>query len=622
MIYFILLFELFSFISSFSTMEECSLWAKEGECIKNPRYLWAHCLESCMEYAKDDHEQCNNWASIGECSKNPAYVQVHCPQSCGYSLNWNPYTRQSLHIEFLTYPFHDYVRFESNCYVITSQNNIEGANSLYIAGVTMHHRLSNLLKHASYYGFSRTSPSEFLLSYGIIEGMLYSIHLYEIVANASLQSRPSVYDNTPSIAQEFVKINLYPISDVKTKLYKSLTSDSDALTRTIFSNLELLDKAKDHLTILLNQTTIEYGGTNDVCLSGIGNVELNVSNVLPAYITSYHPTIEKNQPISSFYTLSNGIIMPSLGLGTWQLNGNLCEEIVFDAIQIGYRHIDTAQAYGNEKEVGNAILRALNEGIVKREDLWITSKLWNTYHAQEHVKPACQKSLSDMGIDYFDLYLIHFPISQKFVPFETRYPPEWIYDPNGENPRIELNPIPYSQTWAGMENLVDEGLVRNIGVANLVVQSLMDLLSYCRIKPVVNQVEIHPYLIQSELLEYSQISSIHLTAFSPLGSSSYIELNMDFGKNVGALQEPIIQELAQKYSKTPAQVILRWNLQRGVSIIPKSSSISRINENFNLFDFNLSQEEIERINSLNCNLRFNNPGVFCKFMGGSIPIFG
>lgn len=197
-----------------------------------------------------------------------------------------------------------------------------------------------------------------------------------------------------------------------------------------------------------------------------------------------------------------------------------------------------------------------------------------------------------MGIDYFDLYLIHFPISQKFVPFETRYPPEWIYDPNGENPRIELNPIPYSQTWAGMENLVDEGLVRNIGVANLVVQSLMDLLSYCRIKPVVNQVEIHPYLIQSELLEYSQISSIHLTAFSPLGSSSYIELNMDFGKNVGALQEPIIQELAQKYSKTPAQVILRWNLQRGVSIIPKSSSISRINENFNLFDFNLSQEEV------------------------------
>lgn len=207
-----------------------------------------------------------------------------------------------------------------------------------------------------------------------------------------------------------------------------------------------------------------------------------------------------------------------------------------------------------------------------------------------------------MGVDYFDLYLIHFPISQKFVPFETRYPPEWIHDPTSENPRIELNPVPYSQTWAGMENLVDEGLVRNIGVANLVVQSLMDLLSYCRIKPVVNQVEIHPYLIQSELLEYSQISSIHLTAFSPLGSSSYIELHMDYGKNIGALQEPIIQDLSNKYSKTPAQIILRWNLQRGVSIIPKSSSVSRIIENFNIFDFSLTTEEVIYILNININI--------------------
>ena len=244
-----------------------------------------------------------------------------------------------------------------------------------------------------------------------------------------------------------------------------------------------------------------------------------------------------------------------------------------------------------------------------------------------------------MGLDYFDLYLIHFPISQRFVPFETRYPPEWIYDPSSENPKIELNPVPYSQTWAGMESLVDEGLVRNIGVANLVVcssplpvsnftsplpqaQSLMDLLSYCRIQPVVNQVELHPYLTQQELLEYSQISSIHLTAFSPLGASSYVELGMDCGRNVGALQEEIVQELSRKYSRTPAQIILRWGVQRGVSVIPKSSRVERVVENMNIFDFELSAEEMERISALNCNLRFNNPGVFCKGMGGSIPIFG
>lgn len=150
----------------------------------------------------------------------------------------------------------------------------------------------------------------------------------------------------------------------------------------------------------------------------------------------------------------------------------------------------------------------------------------------------------------------------------------------------------------------------------------MDLLSYCRIKPVVNQVELHPYLTQAELLEYSQICSVHLTAFSPLGSSSYIELNMDYGRNIGALQEPIIQELAQKYSRSAAQIILRWNVQRGCSVIPKSSKVERIVENMNIFNFELTEEEMTRISSLNCYLRFNNPGVFCKFMGGAIPIFG
>lgn len=135
----------------------------------------------------------------------------------------------------------------------------------------------------------------------------------------------------------------------------------------------------------------------------------------------------------------------------------------------------------------------------------------------------------------------------------------------------------------------------------------MDLLSYCRIKPVVNQVELHPYLTQSELLEYSQISSIHLTAFSPLGSSSYIELNMDYGRNIGALQEPVIQEIAQKYSRSTAQIILRWSVQRGCSVIPKSSKVERIIENMNIFNFALTEEEMKQISSLNCSLRFNNP---------------
>jgi D-xylose reductase len=139
---------------------------------------------------------------------------------------------------------------------------------------------------------------------------------------------------------------------------------------------------------------------------------------------------------------------------------------------------------------------------------------------------------------------------------------------------------------------------------------------------VVNQVELHPYLTQQELLEYSQIASIHLTAFSPLGSSSYVELHMDYGRNVGALEEEIVLDIARTHSRTPAQILLRWAIQRGVSVIPKSSRAERVGENMNIFNFELSAEEMEKISSLNCYLRFNNPGVFCKFMGGSIPIFG
>jgi len=144
-------------------------------------------------------------------------------------------------------------------------------------------------------------------------------------------------------------------------------------------------------------------------------------------------------------------------------------EIVYEAIKSGVRHIDAACDYGNEAETGLGIKRALLENICTREEIWVTSKLWNTFHNKEHVKLACQKSLSDFGLDYFDLYLIHFPISQKFVPFEVRYPPEWIYDPSAENPRIELCNVPISETWFAMEELVDLNLARNIGVCNFVV---------------------------------------------------------------------------------------------------------------------------------------------------------
>ncbi|CAM9301958.1 unnamed protein product, partial [Ectocarpus fasciculatus] len=302
--------------------------------------------------------------------------------------------------------------------------------------------------------------------------------------------------------------------------------------------------------------------------------------------------------------------MPKVGLGTWKMPSAEAGTLVYEAIKSGVRHIDCACDYGNEEIVGAGIKRAISEGIVERKDLWVTSKLWNTYHAKEHVELACRKSLADLGLDYVDLYLIHFPISQKFVPIETRYPPEWVHDPSGENPKIELAPVPLSETWGAMEELVQKGLTKHIGICNVMVFTLMDLLSYAKIPPAVLQVEVHPYLTQQALLDFCKASNIHVTAFSPLGSGSYIELGMDFGLGVGVLKEPSVLEIATAVGKTAAQVALRWGVQRGCSVIPKSSSIARIRENFDVLSFELSAEQMATIDSLNKNQRFNDPGKF------------
>jgi len=178
--------------------------------------------------------------------------------------------------------------------------------------------------------------------------------------------------------------------------------------------------------------------------------------------------------------------MPQVGLGCWKIGKDQIAQVTYDAIKIGYRCIDEACDYGNEKECGEGIKKALADGLCKREELWVTSKLWNTYHRKEHVKNACLRSLQDLGVDYLDLYLIHFPIALKFVPFETRYPPEWFYDPSAADRRMEEDETcSYRETWEAMEDLVREGLVKNIGMCNIGTGMLREVLSYAKIKPTV-----------------------------------------------------------------------------------------------------------------------------------------
>ncbi|MFK8048404.1 MAG: aldo/keto reductase [Halioglobus sp.] len=302
---------------------------------------------------------------------------------------------------------------------------------------------------------------------------------------------------------------------------------------------------------------------------------------------------------------------PQIGLGLWKIDASQCSEVVYEAIKMGYRHLDSACDYGNEVEVGAGIARAIEEGVCGRADLWITSKLWNTFHKKEHVEPALRRTLHDLGLDYLDSYLIHFPIAQPFVPFETRYPPEWVFDPESESPKMEISPVPLSETWHAMEAVLESGLTRSIGICNYNSGLLHDLMSYANVKPAELQIESHPYLTQESLIRLAKSYGLTVTTFSPLGAASYVELDMA-KTSESALTQAVVVDAAKAHDKTPAQVVLRWGVQRGCTIIPKSSNIERLRENLDIFDFELSNQEMEGISSLNQNRRFNDPGVFCE----------
>lgn len=308
--------------------------------------------------------------------------------------------------------------------------------------------------------------------------------------------------------------------------------------------------------------------------------------------------------------LANGDQLPAVGLGLWKVEKKLAAGSVEEAVRRGYRHFDSAYDYGNEAETGEGLQRVINSGACKRDELWITSKLWNTYHAPQHVRPALEHSLRYLQLDYLDLYLIHFPISLAFVPFE-RYPAGWFRDPHAADPRMEPAPVPIADTWGAMEELVRAGLVRNIGISNFGVSLVRDLLSYAEIRPAVLQVEMHPYLTQEKLLRYCGDEEIAVTAFSPLGASSYHSIGMAH-ESESALDQPIVQEIARRHERSPAQVLLRWGVQRGTAVIPKTTRAERLSQNLAIFDFELTGEEMGAISALNCNRRFNDPGVFCE----------
>ncbi|PKR83368.1 aldo/keto reductase [Heyndrickxia camelliae] len=262
----------------------------------------------------------------------------------------------------------------------------------------------------------------------------------------------------------------------------------------------------------------------------------------------------------NFVTLNNGVKMPQLGFGVWQVKDDEATAAVAKALEVGYRSIDTAMIYQNETGVG----KALKETSVPREELFITTKVWNSDQGYENTLKAFDASLERLGLDYVDLYLIHWP-----------------------TPEFDQ----YVDTYKALEKLYKDGRVKAIGVCNFNIEHLERILSECEVKPVLNQVECHPYLSQTELKEFCAKHDIFVEAWSPLQQGGEV------------LKDETIQKIAQAHGKTPAQVVLRWHLQNNTIVIPKSVTPSRIEENFNLFDFELTAEEMAEINKLNRNER-------------------
>jgi len=299
-------------------------------------------------------------------------------------------------------------------------------------------------------------------------------------------------------------------------------------------------------------------------------------------------------------TLNNGLKMPTVGLGVWRMEGKEIRDLILNAIKIGYRHFDCAADYKNEAEVGEALAEAFKTGLVKREDLFITTKLWNSDHG--HVLEACKDSLKKLQLDYLDLYLIHFPVATKHTGVGTT---SSALDAEGV---LEIDTtISLESTWHDMEDLVSKGLARSIGISNYDIFLTRDCLAYSKVKPAVNQIETHPYFQRESLVKFCLKHGVSVTAHTPLGGSL---ANTEWFGSVSCLDDAVLKSLGDKYKKTPAQIALRWGIQRDTVVIPKSSKVERLKENFEVFDFELSKEDMDLIKGMDRKYRTNQPAKF------------
>jgi alcohol dehydrogenase (NADP+) len=290
----------------------------------------------------------------------------------------------------------------------------------------------------------------------------------------------------------------------------------------------------------------------------------------------------------------HGDAMPALGLGTWKLPPEQTAATVRIALDLGYRHIDAAAIYGNEAQIGDALKGALAEGALRRQELWITSKLWNDCHEPQEVRPALERTLGDLGLEQLDLYLMHWPVAQR----------RGVAMPSSAADQYGLDQVPLAATWAAMEDLVAAGLTRHIGVSNFSRTKLMALAATARIQPEVLQVERHPLLQQNDLLSYCHAAGIQLTGYAPLGASHDSRPPM-------VLQHPVVVTIAAERQITPAQVLLAWGIDSGTAVIPKSVHPKRLAENLAARRLHLDEDQMARLAAIDGGQRLIDGRFWC-----------
>jgi diketogulonate reductase-like aldo/keto reductase len=345
-----------------------------------------------------------------------------------------------------------------------------------------------------------------------------------------------------------------------------------------------------------NLTFFDFGGVKEISAeewAAAQEIERREIAERPAAILKAQKALYNRVENMPMINLRDGTTMPAVGLGTWKAEKGQVRAAVHIALQAGYRHIDCASVYQNEDEVGDALDYALSHELIDRSELYICSKVWNNDHAPDRVRAACLRSIKALKLEYLDLYLIHWPVTGSVGDLVT--------------PSIK-------ETWRALESLVKDGYVRSIGTSNFSAKKLADIMEYAEIMPSVCQVEIHPYHRNDALINWCKENKIHVTAFSPLGSPDSESI---FPRKVPAvlLQDPIVTEISNKRGKNVGQILVRWALQHGTSVIPKSTNPDRLRGNLDVFDWELSTTEYAKLSSLKFQQRMVNGAMWLNPRG-------